>query len=91
MTSAFPKIFSAGLDLTEMHAPASREQLEVFWTAFQDLWLTLYTSPLAIVASINGTSPAAGCIVATTCDHRPKTQGRRRFSLCLRLCVSKSW
>ena len=71
LTSAWEgKVFSAGLDLLEMHRPASRESLEEFWTAVQDCWLSLYETPLAAVAAINGTSPAGGCLLATACDYR---------------------
>lgn len=71
LTSAWEgKVFSAGLDLLEMHEPDDRASLEEFWTAVQDAWLALYTTPLATVASINGTSPAGGCLLATACDYR---------------------
>ena len=71
LTSKFEgKVFSAGLDLLEMHAPESRGDLETFWTAVQDCWLSLYTTDLGAVASINGTSPAGGCLLATACDYR---------------------
>lgn len=71
LTSKFEgKVFSAGLDLMEMHQPETRADLETFWTAVQDCWLKLYTSPLATVAAINGTSPAGGCLLATACDYR---------------------
>ena len=41
-----------------------------FWTQVQDTWFTLYKSPLATVAAINGTSPAGGCLLSLGCDYR---------------------
>jgi len=47
-----PKIFSAGLDILEMYQP-NVERLQLFWRSLQDMWLQLYTSPLATIAAIN--------------------------------------
>jgi len=69
LTSEKPGIFSAGLDIFSMYGK-NREELTEFWTSVQDLWKALYGTPLATVASINGTSPAGGCLLATCCDHR---------------------
>ena len=63
------RVFSAGLDLTQMHG-ATRKYLESFWQVFQDLWVTLYGSRLATVASLNGHALAGGCILALACDLR---------------------
>uniref|UniRef100_A0A8C5QY50 Enoyl-CoA delta isomerase 1, mitochondrial n=1 Tax=Leptobrachium leishanense TaxID=445787 RepID=A0A8C5QY50_9ANUR len=69
LTSAAPKIFSAGLDITEM-CGKSAEHYAAFWRAVQELWLTLYGSNMVTIAAINGTSPAAGCLMAMCCDFR---------------------
>ncbi|XP_058142599.1 enoyl-CoA delta isomerase 1, mitochondrial-like isoform X2 [Dasypus novemcinctus] len=69
ITSDCPGIFSAGLDLTEMCGRTPAHYAE-YWRAVQELWLRLYLSSLVLVAAINGTSPAGGCLVALTCDHR---------------------
>lgn len=52
LTSALPRIFSAGLDITEMVQP-NKERLTKFWNSFQDVWLKLYGSRLATIAAIN--------------------------------------
>eukprot|EP00758_Cryptobia_borreli_P007402 Tbor_TRINITY_DN5291_c0_g1::TRINITY_DN5291_c0_g1_i1::g.16464::m.16464/K13238/DCI; 3,2-trans-enoyl-CoA isomerase, mitochondrial len=41
-----------------------------YWCIFQELWYTLHTFPLPIVAAINGDAPAGGCILAMCCDYR---------------------
>jgi Delta3-Delta2-enoyl-CoA isomerase len=69
LQSSSPAIFSAGLDLMELHQPQP-ERLQAFWRAFQNLYLTLYGSRLACIAAIEGHAPAAGCMLALSCDYR---------------------
>lgn len=70
LTSSLPNgIFSAGLELTELYQPdASR--LPKFWESFQQLYLDLYGSRLSTIASMGGPAPAAGCMLALSCDYR---------------------
>lgn len=68
LTSTSP-VFSAGLDLLEMHQP-DEERLRSFWTSLQQVYLDLYGSRLATVAAISGPAPAAGCMLAMACDYR---------------------
>ncbi|CAH1802704.1 unnamed protein product, partial [Owenia fusiformis] len=69
LTSALPKIFSAGLDILEMYQP-KEERLRQFWSTLQDVWLRLYGSPLVTIAAISGHSPAGGCLLSLSCDYR---------------------
>lgn len=69
ITSAQPKVFSAGLDITEMYGK-SPEHCGAFWRSVQEMWLKLYGSNMVTVAAINGSSPAGGCLMAMTCDYR---------------------
>ncbi|KAF1490744.1 Enoyl-CoA delta isomerase 1, mitochondrial, partial [Pygoscelis antarcticus] len=69
LTSAIPKIFSSGLDITEM-CGKSMEHYAEFWRAVQEMWLRLYGSNMVTVAAVNGSSPAGGCLVALSCDYR---------------------
>lgn len=69
LTSAFPRVFSAGLDLKELTAP-SEENFKRFWRAVQHAWKSYYLSPLVTVAAINGSSPAMGAILALSSDYR---------------------
>ncbi|GFT15849.1 enoyl-CoA delta isomerase 1, mitochondrial [Nephila pilipes] len=68
LESASPKVFCAGLDISELYNP-SEEKITVLWKAFQTLWKTLYLTPLITVAAINGHAPAGGCVLALSCDH----------------------
>jgi Delta3-Delta2-enoyl-CoA isomerase len=61
--------FSAGLDIMEMHKP-EMDRLRSFWKSFQTLYLSLYGSRLACIAAIEGHAPAAGCMLALSCDYR---------------------
>ena len=63
------KIFSAGLDITEMYKP-DEERLRTFWTTLQEVWIELYGSRLATAAAINGHAPAGGCLISMCCDYR---------------------
>ncbi|XP_021267463.1 enoyl-CoA delta isomerase 1, mitochondrial [Numida meleagris] len=69
ITSAVPRVFSSGLDITEMCGKSTEHYAE-FWRAVQEMWLQLYGSNMVTVAAINGSSPAGGCVIALTCDYR---------------------
>jgi 3,2-trans-enoyl-CoA isomerase len=69
LASSSPKIFSAGLDLSELYQPDTT-RLHDFWNSFQQLYLDLYGSRLSTLAAIGGHAPAAGCMLALSCDYR---------------------
>ncbi|XP_035471901.2 enoyl-CoA delta isomerase 1, mitochondrial [Scophthalmus maximus] len=69
ITSSQPKVFSAGLDIMEMYGK-SPERCGEFWKGVQEMWLKLYNSNMVIIAAINGSSPAGGCLMSLTCDYR---------------------
>ncbi len=69
LASSNPAILSAGLDLTELYNP-DKERLPKFWGSFQQLFLDLYGSRLAVIGAIEGHAPAAGCMLAMACDYR---------------------
>ena len=69
ITSSAPKVFSAGLDLTELADP-DPARLRRHWRAMQTACHALFTTRLATVAQIGGHAPAGGCILAMACDHR---------------------
>ncbi|XP_013408516.1 enoyl-CoA delta isomerase 1, mitochondrial [Lingula anatina] len=69
LTSGIPKIFSSGLDLNEMYQPDA-EKLREFWITFQEMWMRLYAFPKTTMAAITGHSPAAGAVIAMSCDYR---------------------
>lgn len=76
LTSAIPTVFSAGLDLQELHRP-QQERFISFWTAFQETWIILNSFPHPILAAITGNSPSAGCTLAMGCDYRIMARGPR--------------
>lgn len=69
ITSAIPLVYSAGLDINELHNPQP-ERMGKFWTAFQEMWLILNSFPKPLIAAVNGNAPAGGCIIAIACDYR---------------------
>ena len=69
LQSSGPTTFSAGLDIMEMHQP-QMDRLRLFWSSFQELYITLYGSRLACIAAMEGHAPAAGCMLALSCDYR---------------------
>jgi len=73
-------VFSAGLDLFEMHEP-KLERLETFWREFQNMKLNLFKSPLVLMAAINGACPAGGCAIAFSCDYRIIAEGKHTMGL----------
>ncbi|KGL78146.1 hypothetical protein N309_10814, partial [Tinamus guttatus] len=64
-TSAIPKVFSSGLDITDMCGKSTEHYVE-FWRAVQQMWLRLYGSNMVTIAAIN----ARGCLFALSCDYR---------------------
>lgn len=46
------------------------QRLPRFWNSLQQVYIDLYGSRLAIIAAIQGHSPAAGCMLAMACDYR---------------------
>ena len=69
LTSGIPGIYCAGLDLTMFVDPVPSE-LRAYWGAFEEMWRTWYTTPLATGASVNGACPALGAILALSADTR---------------------
>ena len=69
LSSSSPKIFCAGLELSELYQPKP-DRLVLFWNAFQQLYLDLYGSRLSTIAAMGGHAPAAGCMLALSCDYR---------------------
>ncbi|XP_016405903.1 enoyl-CoA delta isomerase 1, mitochondrial-like [Sinocyclocheilus rhinocerous] len=60
ITSAQPKVFSAGLDILEMYKK-SPEHCAEFWKAVQDAWLKLYGSTKVTIAAINVSATILFC------------------------------
>jgi 3,2-trans-enoyl-CoA isomerase len=69
-----PGIFSAGLDIREMHKP-DKVRFQKFWGGLQQVFLQLYPSRVPTVAAISGAAPAGGCWLSLLCDHRVMAAG----------------
>ncbi|CAJ1384370.1 unnamed protein product [Effrenium voratum] len=64
-------IFTAGLDIKELHARSTTEaRLKEMWLTLTQTLSGIYGSRLATVAAINGACPAGGCVLAMCCDYR---------------------
>eukprot|EP01100_Stratorugosa_tubuloviscum_P010117 TRINITY_DN4303_c3_g1_i1.p1 TRINITY_DN4303_c3_g1~~TRINITY_DN4303_c3_g1_i1.p1 ORF type:complete len:297 (+),score=145.40 TRINITY_DN4303_c3_g1_i1:92-982(+) len=74
LTSNVPRIFSAGLDITEF-CTNDKTRLADFWRNLQEAYLRLYGSRLVTIAAINGAAPAGGCLLSLSCDYRIMSNG----------------
>ncbi|KNC85772.1 hypothetical protein SARC_02076 [Sphaeroforma arctica JP610] len=80
ITSHSPKVFCAGIDLSEMYRP-NPERLPKFWKSLQQMWLTLYGTRLPVIAAITGSAPAGGCLIAMGADYRIMSEGKTTIGL----------
>lgn len=76
LTSANDKFFSIGFDLPEL-VELGREDFAVFYRAFNELSMDLYTFPKPSIAAVTGHAVAGGCILALCCDHRFIAEGHK--------------
>ena len=65
----FSGVYTAGLDIMEIYNRKDDEIFE-YWSLLQNMWLSLYTAKTPVIAQINGTCPAAGCLMAIAADYR---------------------
>ena len=81
--SAVPNIFSAGIHLPHLliGADGSINDVADYWSLLQEAWLTMYTTPLAMVAAIPGHCSAGGCVLAFACDARVMNEGKGSIGL----------
>lgn len=61
--------FSAGLDVREM-VGKSQGEFQSFWRTLQEVFSTLWVTPLPVVASMDGPAPAGGCWLGLLADAR---------------------
>ena len=74
--SSNSNVFSAGLDIMELSNP-DKSRLDQFWNSLQECFMNLYGSKLATIAAIEGSAPAAGCMLAMACDYRTMPNERK--------------
>lgn len=71
LTSQLPTVFCAGLDLQSfLQEPFDDAAFTEYWSTFQELFVTLHTFPVPLVAAINGHALGFGCLLAMACDYR---------------------
>ncbi|XP_072043340.1 enoyl-CoA delta isomerase 1, mitochondrial-like isoform X2 [Amphiura filiformis] len=75
LTSSLPNVFSAGLDIPLLLHSDRTDEFDKMWEGLQNLWLRMYCSPLTVVAAINGSAPAGGCMITLACDYRIMAHG----------------
>jgi enoyl-CoA hydratase/carnithine racemase len=71
-------MFSGGLDVPEL-LMLGRDGIRAFWTDFFALMRALASSPVPVVAAIEGHSPAGGAVLALHCDYRIGVAGSFRL------------
>ncbi|MBV9497687.1 MAG: enoyl-CoA hydratase/isomerase family protein [Acidobacteria bacterium] len=72
--------FSAGVDLFRLvkeGAPYARR----FAPALIEMLTALFTTPIPVVAAVNGHAIAGGCIMVAACDHRIMAAGNGRIGV----------
>ncbi len=80
LTSANDKFFSMGFDLPELYSK-DPQVFKEFFTAYNLLCLNLYIFPKPTIASLNGHAIAGGFILASCCDYRFMSQGKKFCAL----------
>lgn len=74
LASAFPKVFSAGLDFTPgVLVSPEEESFKAMWHSFQSSLATLHNLPKPLVVAVNGVAPAGGTVLALAGDYRLAT------------------
>ena len=67
--SSSGRAFSAGIDLKRWLAEGP-EYVRPFMVALEDLFEQLFCYPAPVIADINGSAIAGGCMLALACDYR---------------------
>jgi len=76
LTSSNEKFFSIGHDLRNLYE-LSKEDFTLFYEAFNQFCIDLFTSPIPTVAAITGHAIAGGCALTLCCDYRFIAEGRK--------------
>lgn len=80
LTSALPRMFSAGFDVEEVFG-YEQERMRAFARSFFRMFDTLRCLPKPVVAALTGHTFAAGAILALVCDVRIMSEGDYGFAL----------
>ncbi|MGO9078026.1 MAG: enoyl-CoA hydratase/isomerase family protein [Streptosporangiaceae bacterium] len=74
------RIFCAGADL-ERICDGQPAELDEMLAALSGVFLAVFSSPIPVVAAINGHAIAGGCILASACDYRIMNADRGRIGV----------
>jgi enoyl-CoA hydratase/carnithine racemase len=80
ITSANDKFFSLGFDLPELYLLEPQE-FKTFFVSFYHFCMDLYTLPKPAIAALTGHAIAGGFILASCCDYRFISQGKKFCAL----------
>lgn len=80
LTSASEKFFSIGFDIPEFFNLGEKDFM-VFYSAFNQACLDLFTLPKPTIAAMKGHAIAGGYILALCCDYRIIAEGRKLVGL----------
>lgn len=80
ITSANEKFFSMGFDVPELF-PQDPQTFKKFFASYNHLCLELYTLPKPTIAALTGHTIAGGFILASCCDYRFLSQGKKFCAL----------
>jgi 3,2-trans-enoyl-CoA isomerase len=78
--SGAPGMFSAGADVPSLLG-IERAGVHAFWSEFFAVCGALARSPVPVVASITGHSPAGGAVISLFCDYRVMADGPYKIGL----------
>ncbi|KAJ3293367.1 PSMC3 interacting protein [Rhizoclosmatium sp. JEL0117] len=82
LTSSLSKVFSAGLDLTELVLGANTPATAAEYLAhFQRVVFLLASSAVPVVAVVNGAAPAGGTVLALVSDYKIASRDCRGFMM----------
>ena len=80
LISGGEKFFSIGFDLPVL-IQLERQEFEEFWSAFNGLYLDIYTLPLPTICLLQGHAVAGGAVLALASDYRYGSKGKKQFGL----------
>jgi enoyl-CoA hydratase/carnithine racemase len=80
LSSANDKFFSIGFDIPQL-IELNEKDFTKFYTAFNQLCVSLYTFPKPLIAAITGHAVAGGCILTLCCDYRFIAEGKKLMGL----------
>ncbi|WP_299439357.1 enoyl-CoA hydratase/isomerase family protein [uncultured Aquimarina sp.] len=71
-----PHFFSAGLDVIELYS-YDKPKMNEFFNDFGGMYIQLAKFTKPFICAITGYSPAGGCVIAITADHRIMAEGEK--------------